>query len=263
MCTLAIYFRAFEGYPLVLAANRDEFLERPTSPPRLLDRATAALGGQDEVCGGTWFGVNAHGVAAALLNRRSTTPNDPTKRSRGLLCLDALRATSAASAEAQLRREQPLDYNPFNLLVADPTRATVVTNHDRRFRFFDLSPGLHLLTNLDLDDPECPRIGASTRLFGDVIDARLDPSDPVFIERLHAILSRHDTELDARAPGLGNGLCVHAGEYGTRSSTIAMLDHDDRWRYLHCNTAPCGGSYREVELPRAAAGAAASSGTRR
>ena len=119
MCTLAIYVRTFREFPLVVAANRDEFLSRPTSPPLLLDAAATMFGGRDEVAGGTWLGVNRSGVVGALLNRRTDGPPDPRRRSRGQLCLAMLRSESADAAGAVLRRERPDDYNPFNLLVAD------------------------------------------------------------------------------------------------------------------------------------------------
>jgi uncharacterized protein with NRDE domain len=245
MCTLAVYFRAFPEYPLVIAANRDEFLSRPSLPPGVIDSHAAIFGGRDLVHGGTWLGVNAHGVAAALLNRRSEQPPDPSLRSRGLLCLDALRCRSAGDARLMVQKRKVGEYNPFNLLVVDREEAWVATNHAGRFAVKKLTPGLHLLTNLDLDDPECPRIATSYQMFAGLIEERKTPAGSrQFVGRLRAILSTHDTALDPRAP-TGNSLCLHAAEYGTRSSTVILRDQAGRWTYFHCDAPPCRGEYHE------------------
>src|ERR1700722_7642992 len=100
MCTLAIYFRVFGDYPVLVAANRDEFLNRPALPPTELGDRPRIIGGKDLRAKGTWLGINEHGLIVGLLNRRivENGPNDDKLRSRGLLCLDALQHASAAAA---------------------------------------------------------------------------------------------------------------------------------------------------------------------
>jgi uncharacterized protein with NRDE domain len=253
VCTLAIYFRAFDGFPVVVAANRDEFLLRPTDGPGALGEEI--FGGRDRVHGGTWLAVNRRGMVAALLNRRSEAAADPTRRSRGLLCVDALRAPSAPHARRRIARESASDYNAFNLLVADRDEAWIATNHAGALAFTTLTPGPHLLTNLDLDDPTCPRIATSHRLFASLLESGAPaPPDPQFLARLREILARHDTPLDPRAPGLANSLCLHSPEYGTRSSTVLWLDTDGDWTYLHSPRPPCLGDYQPVPVTFSAAG---------
>ena len=78
MCTLAIYYRSFADYPVVIAANRDEYLARPALPPTLLCADPQIVGGKDLQASGTWLGLNEHGVVAGLLiaamAKRPTTP---------------------------------------------------------------------------------------------------------------------------------------------------------------------------------------------
>jgi uncharacterized protein with NRDE domain len=245
VCTLAIYVRTFADYPLVVAANRDEFLARPTSAPTILDGDFGIFGGRDDVAKGTWLAVNRRGVVAALLNRRSEDPPDATRHSRGQLCLSMLRSVSAMAAREVVRNEDPGNYNPFTLLVADRDRTWVATNHRAEMRVTDLREGLHLITNLDVNDPTCPRIAASHQLFASLVggDHSL-PATAEFRERLRTILATHDTELDPRGPGYGNSLCVHGPEYGTRSSSLIFLDGAGRWTYFHANDAPCRSQYR-------------------
>ena len=104
VCTLAAFVGAFPAWPLVVAANRDEYLARPATPPALLrETAPRAFGGRDLAAGGTWLGVAETGLVAGMLNRRSTTPPDPACRSRGQLCLDLLGCATAAAAAATSR----------------------------------------------------------------------------------------------------------------------------------------------------------------
>src|SRR5262249_24055447 len=113
MCTLAIYFKAVPGWPVIVAANRDEFLARPTLQPTPLLDDPHVVGGKDLRAGRTWLGINQFGMLAGLLNRRSPEPPNPGARSRGLLCLDALRRRTAREAAEFARGERGTDYNPF------------------------------------------------------------------------------------------------------------------------------------------------------
>ena len=255
MCTLAIYVRTFPDHPLMVAANRDEFLARATSPPTLLDAAAGIFGGRDDVAKGTWLAVNRHGMVAALLNRRSEDPPDPTRRSRGQLCLGMLRSASAMAARGVVGREDPRNYNPFTLLVADREHAWAATNHRSEMKITDLDAGLHLITNLDVNDPTCPRIAASYQLFASLVASHSPPpTTRDFRERLRSILATHDTQLDPRGPGYGNSLCVHGPEYGTRSSSLVFLDRAGRWTYFHANDAPCRSEYRAEPVMESIAG---------
>jgi uncharacterized protein with NRDE domain len=242
VCTLAVYLRTFREYPLVVAANRDEFFDRESFGPELVPSEPPIYCGRDGVHGGTWLGVNADGVVAALLNRRTLEPPNPALRSRGLLCLEALRYSSAAEALRAFATIDADSYNAFNLLIADAQEASVLSNSSRRMARIDLVPGLHLLTNLDVDDPECPRIAASTRRFAALRDGG-DPNPERLVERLHTLLASHDVALDPRDPAPGNALCVHLETFGTRSSTILLLNRRLEWTYRHCPCAPCRGEY--------------------
>src|SRR5215213_3164107 len=114
MCTLAFYFQAFSHYPIVAAANRDESFTRPSAAPRQLSAAPWIYGGQDLLAGGTWLGINEHGILAAVLNRRTGLPADPRRRSRGILCLEALEYASVEHAVDFVNAQSLDDYNPYN-----------------------------------------------------------------------------------------------------------------------------------------------------
>ena len=249
VCTLAAFVGVFPDHPLVIAANRDEYLARPATAPALLrDEPSRAAGGRDLTAGGTWLGVTETGLVAGLLNRRSATPPDPTCRSRGLLCLDALACATARDAIGAVEREPAGRYNPFNLLVADRADAFVASQPaGERPRVLRLERGVHLLTNLDVNDPTCPRIAASHRRFAAAGEALAGDGDvPAFVAALRAILADHATPLDPRGPG---SLCVHAGPYGTRSSSIVLVPAAGTIRWFHADGPPCTTPHDPVALP--------------
>lgn len=250
MCTLAAYVGVFPAWRLVVAANRDEFLARPAKPPAVLrDASPRAVGGRDLTAGGTWLGVSERGLVAGVLNRRTPGTADPGRRSRGRLCLDLLECASAAEAAARIKAEPSARYNAYNLLVADPEAAFVATQpQDGAARPVRLSRGLHLLTNLDLNDPTCPRIAASHRHFHAAGDAFLRDGDvDAFVARLRTVLADHATALDPRGPG---SLCVHAEAFGTRSSSVLLIGAGARpIRYFHADGPPCRVPLDPVALP--------------
>src|ERR1700693_6340250 len=89
MCLLALFYRVAEDAPVVVGANREEFYQRGGEPPRILEGPIRSVAGVDPVAGGTWIGVNEHGVMVAVTNRLKTqVPAYP--RSRGLLARELL-----------------------------------------------------------------------------------------------------------------------------------------------------------------------------
>jgi uncharacterized protein with NRDE domain len=253
VCTLALYLHRFDAFPLVVAANRDEFYNRPASPPRVVAHAPWIVAGQDLVAGGTWLGVNEAGMVVGLLNRRrlgGTAAVDPTRRSRGLLALETLQDRSPAEALARLRAEPGGRYNGFNLLVATANAAWVAHNEASIVAITKLDPGVHLLTNLELNDPTCPRIAKSARLFESVPEPTTgDPEE--LIAHLRPILSDHSTPLDPRSEFPPNNLCVHTDQFGTCSGSILVfLRSQQRYRLWYADGAPCRTPFVEVPLPK-------------
>jgi uncharacterized protein with NRDE domain len=252
MCTLAIYFKVFPEYPVVIAANRDEFLSRPTLPPTTLLARPHVVGGKDLQANGTWLGISQYGLVAGLLNRSRASYGDPNPalRSRGLLCLDALRNRTAAEAAAFVRSQHGADYNAFNLLVASREEAFVAYNRGGGIELENLAPGMHLLTNLDLNDFECPRISRAHDRFASLCPPAEFARDPLaHREQLAHLLADHSTQLDARE-GRPNALCLHMGDYGTRSASLIFLGRDPASvAHFFAPGPPCTASFAPALVP--------------
>ncbi len=120
MCTLVILRRPGHDWPVLVAANRDEMLDRDWSAParHWPDRGDI-VAGQDNLAGGSWLGINDTGVIAGILNRMGSLGPSDGKRSRGELVLEALDHADAAVAVEALMALNSEAYRPFNLIVAD------------------------------------------------------------------------------------------------------------------------------------------------
>ncbi len=250
MCTLVLFFRIFPEYPVIIAANRDEVLSRPSSGPMQLRSSPWVFGGQDLLAGGTWLGVNAHGVTVGVLNRQSLAPADPQARSRGQLCLDALKHASADASVSPLEQDHR-QYNPFNLVIADAVSAYVVDNHGNGRTVRQLSAGIHIVTNRDANDQACSRIARFSPVFANDIAAAAEkrggtPPLPYLFSLLHRRMATHaQGNEEAR-----DGLCIHLDGYGTRSSTLLAYDQQERLFHYHfASGPPCRSPYKEIALP--------------
>lgn len=254
MCTLAVFRDVWTAWPLVVAANRDEFLVRSTESPRPWPEVPGLLAGRDLEAGGTWFGVRQSPapLVVGVLNRRPvdgpSAATAPGQRSRGLLCLDALRSGSRHRALAGLSSWQAEDFAGFNLLLADREGAVVVDNRSG-YHHTELEPGLSVLTNLDLNDPRCPRLAGATRVFAGVqkavpVDAELDS----LVAALGAALASHEVVGASDSANPLARVCVHTHGYGTRSSSIVAVPVSGPPRVFCADGAPCSSQFRELQL---------------
>jgi Transport and Golgi organisation 2 len=230
MCTLAFAVRPSPDVLLAVAGNRNEFLARPAAPPRVWPDLPGVLMPRDEKAGGTWLGLTASGLFVCVTNRRGAAP-DPSRRSRGLLVLDALRAGDAAAVRALCSTLPPERYNGFHLVFADARVAGVAICDGERLEVRALQPGeAHLVTERSYGAGEGVREAEVRR---EVAPLLLSPG--VSAAMLRPPMQRH-------GPSPLEGACVHADElgYGTRSSIQLVLraSPDFLWTQGHPCTNP-------------------------
>ena len=156
MCLLAIQYKTARDAPILVAQNREERFDRPSQPPRIQSGRPRVVCGIDRKAGGTWFGVNQHGMFAAVANRpKRSTP--PEARSRGLLCRELLGVRTAAEAvELAVKELETGRYDGANYICADGASGAVIYGGES-IDVVELQPGLHLLTNGNLNDRSDPR----------------------------------------------------------------------------------------------------------
>jgi uncharacterized protein with NRDE domain len=244
MCIAAVYFHEFDPYPLVVAANRDEYFDRPSAPPGMLVTNPIIIGGKDLLAGGTWLGVNEHGLAAGILNRRVEEKHMPSgARSRGLLCLDILRLKEPSQVCAFLENKSASRYRPFNLFFANAKEAYVAYDHGEEIACLRLEKGLHLLSNTSVYGPLSEKMNHAFPLFSSVAD-RLEPEKghSAWIKTFKGILGDHGPAAHSNDPK--DALCVHTSTYGTVSSSIIFYSRTEKsFHHYYAPAAPCRALY--------------------
>jgi uncharacterized protein with NRDE domain len=241
VCLLVVASRVVSGEPLIVGANRDEVLERPSTQITTLDEGPPrVLGGRDELSGGTWLAVNEFGVCAGLTNEPLGDAKDPSKRSRGELPLALARHATAADAVAALVAAfSPADYNGSWLLVGDRTELFFVDfTGTGDGTAVGLPPGIHVLENRALGE-------ASPK--ADLVRAALDgptTGDEV-VAAFRAVLTDHRNPEGEERPNGAN--CVHLDTFGTRSSCIVRVPSAPGAPGLWvADGPPCTNAYEDV-----------------
>jgi uncharacterized protein with NRDE domain len=253
MCVVAFAWQAHPRWRLLLAGNRDEFHARPTAPLAPWDDGSGIIAGRDLEAGGTWLGVDGRGRCALVTNVRDLRhPHDGL--SRGLLASDYLRGDAGAVARAQALQATASAYRPFNLLLFDALGCTWTGNLPQ-VRMALPSPGVHVLSNAQLDTP-WPKAVALGEALRDWIDAGGDDD----FAPLFAALADETRWPDARLPDTGIGLererwlspaFIRGEDYGTRASTVVAVDRNGggviierRWGAMG---APLGSTQMGIE----------------
>jgi uncharacterized protein with NRDE domain len=240
MCILMVIHKRVRGYPIVLAANRDEYYDRPSQAPHLLASCPAVWGGRDARAGGTWLGVNAYGLVVGLTNRRLGDDQqlNPQRRSRGLLCLEVLRCRTVTEAAELLVKTPTNLYNPFNILTGDQHELLWIA-YDELPRLQCLEPGVHILANGNVNDVDTVRIRRARHLLQSTAQTEL----AALLPHLEQVCSDHEVGVQDRET-----ICMHraSDNYGTVSSTILALPSDVRPPvYRYAPGHPCTIPYQE------------------
>lgn len=248
MCTVILLRRPGHAWPVLIAANRDERLDRAWDAPAAWwpDRP-AIVGGRDATAGGTWMAVDPRtGVFAAVLNRPGSLGPAPDKRSRGELPLLALEAGGSAAAAARRLSALPADeWRPFNLVLADGRTAHCLRGlgHGRP-EAVPLPEGVSMVTAHDPNDLASPRTRRHLPRFRDAPPPEPDRDDWAAWEALLADGDHPDGVVAEalRVPPVGG--------FGTVSASLLAIGPEGRmvWRFAE---GPAGAApFQAVALGR-------------
>ncbi len=226
--------QAHPEYPLVIAANRDEFYHRPTAPLAFWEDHPDILAGRDLQGNGTWLGVSGNGRIAAVTNYRAPSTDKPDALSRGALVSGFLMDEQSPEAYSRRVCADGTSYNGYNLVVGDLDQfwwSTNITSAVKR-----LTPGIHGISNRLLDTP-WPKLKKAIAGMRDILGRnRKFDSETIF-----ALLSDTAVPSDDRLPDTGVGLdwerllspvFVRSDIYGTRSSSIILYHRSGLLTFL-------------------------------
>lgn len=245
MCLILLAWQSHPDYPLIVAANRDEFYARQTRAAAWWGQAVSVLSGRDEEAGGSWLGINRQGRFSMLTNVRLPSERNLYAPSRGTLVLTALQSSTSIVPLVQQLSTRSAPYNGFNLLVGElgsgsRPGALMYLSNRRADTPRPLAAGLYGLSNAFLDTP-WPKVTRSVSRFALQIAREVDPL--AFL----ALLSDRRLAADAELPATGvsleweralSAVQIRALGYGTRSSTVLTVRNDGLVTFLERSFNP-------------------------
>ncbi len=240
MCLILFAWKAHPDYPLIVAANRDEFHNRPTESAHIWpDIQPDLIAGRDLQAGGTWMGITGNGRFAAVTNYREVPPAE-SELSRGELVIDYLNGHQSAQHYAQLLHSKSRRYAGFNLLIGDHSQLLHISNRSQSIT--DIKPGIHGLSNATLNTP-WPKVQTGKSYLQQLLSGQFGHAD------LQMLLGNEQTAADDQLPATGINLEMErmlsaskivSPSYGTRSSTSLLLSRNGHIDFYEQSYDPQG-----------------------
>ncbi|MEH7416224.1 NRDE family protein [Neobacillus drentensis] len=224
ICLILFAYRVHEEYPLIVAANRDEFYQRPTAPAHFWEDHPEILAGRDLEKMGTWMGVTSSGRFSALTNYRDPKEITEGKHSRGELVADALKYKGKMEEYMQHLAAHNHLYPGYNLLAGDGDDLYYYSNVGQKLE--KLKPGIYGVSN-HLLNSSWPKVEKGKEGLARIISERNGMT-----EKLFALLQNAEPAPDKNLPRTGvslewerllSPLFIESEHYGTRSSTVMLM----------------------------------------
>jgi uncharacterized protein with NRDE domain len=233
MCLLLISYNTHPGYPLIVAANRDEFYHRPAEKAHFWKDYPGVLAGRDSEAGGTWLGITRSGRFAAITNYRDMNSIKEYAPSRGLLTLNFLTSEILPVKYGYSLSEKSDEYNGYNLLFSDMETLYYFSNRTKNLR--QLPAGVYGLSNHLLDTP-WPKVVKSKEAFLKTVS-----DQTILPESIFDILSDDRQAPDDQLPDTGlsieleravSPVFIKSDRYGTRSSTVLIRNSNNEVLFI-------------------------------
>jgi uncharacterized protein with NRDE domain len=246
MCLIVLSYKTHPIYKLIFAANRDEFYERPTRPADFWEEHKGLLAGKDLKEGGTWLGITTKGKFAAITNYRDFNNIKKNASSRGHIVTDYLTQNIPVEKFAQKLILTSDEYNGYNFFFGGIDSLSYFSNETNKLE--EISPGIHGLSNHLLNTP-WPKVERSKRIFNEIIK-----ENNLNIENIFTLLMDRFAPPDEELPDTGVGIeierlsstiFISSAVYGTRSSTIVLIDKNDEAIFIERTYEPGTTSWNE------------------
>lgn len=225
MCLILFALNPNPRHRLVVAANRDEFHERPSASAAFWRQHPALLAGRDLRAGGTWLGVTRRGRFAAVTNLREPTPNPLPPGSRGQVTLDFLLDDAPATTWLRQLAARRHEFRGFNLLVGDLREGSLHYFASREGKSRQLEDGVYGLSN-QLLDCDWPKVGSGREELRRLVEG------PVAPEQLLELLKQRDTSRATGPDTVCSDRFILGESYGTVASTALVADRDGRVQFV-------------------------------
>ncbi|WP_422463794.1 NRDE family protein [Endozoicomonas sp. ALB115] len=235
MCLIVFSWQPDSQYPLILAANRDEFYQRPTQATDFWNDSPDVFGGRDLEAGGSWLAINKNGRFAAVTNYREV-PSPAGLYSRGALVANFVTGSQSASDYLQAVQQQSDKWSGFNLLTMDSTGLYYLSNRAKDHSIAPLPPGIYGLSNHLLDTP-WPKLMRARTGFTRAIKESIPPVSKQLIELMHDNYQPPeeqlpDTGVSKEVEKLISSCFIASKEYGTRNTSVLMIDHHHQLQWV-------------------------------
>ncbi len=242
MCLILFAWQQHPDYPLIVAANRDEFHQRPTAAAQFWPDAPELCAGRDLHSGGTWLGVTRTGRFAAVTNYREAPKRGQFDTSRGALVTDFLRSSVSVPAQLQHCQQTAARYDGYNLLLAANGELAYVSNRGGAARLLDA--GVYGLSN-HLLDTAWYKVQAGKQ----VMQHALSLTGEALVAALFAGLADETRPPDELLPNTGvdfdwerllSARFIVDENYGTRSATVVLWRRDGTAELIERQFSPSG-----------------------
>ena len=234
MCLIVLAYKVHKDFPLVVAANRDEFYERPTAAASVWPEESGILAGRDLRGQGTWLGVTASGRFAAVTNYRSAEKPLATSTSRGDLVTGFLRGEQKVEEYLSTLIGGSSLYQGYNLLAYDGENLAYASNRGKE-RLQILKPGIYGLSNAHLNTPWPKVTQCSAALERQVQRGALNAEDLIGLmqdtQRADEA-SLPDTGVPKEWELLLSSAFIESEEYGTRCTTVVKFAEDGEVEFV-------------------------------
>lgn len=250
MCLIVIAWQQHQEYPLIVAANRDEYYDRPTDAAHIWQQspdssAAKILAGRDLTAGGTWLGINDKGKFTAVTNYREGIP-ETQPHSRGDLTTGYLNSNMPPEQYAQKCLNSGNQYNGYNLILNEGDQLLYCSNRYPDIK--QLPPGIYTLSNHLLNSPWPKSIHVKDELIA-LLSSDSTTPPPIHIDEIISCFHRREPFADEYLPDTGVGLEIErmlsppfilSPDYGTRSTTVVLRDKTGETTFVEQNYEPGG-----------------------
>jgi uncharacterized protein with NRDE domain len=254
MCLILFSYKLHSNYPLVIAANRDEFYQRPTAAAHFWPQAPDLLAGKDLQAGGSWMGVTRSGRFAAVTNYRDPGQNGHYPKSRGSLVADYLIGNEQAPQYLAGIDRCHSDFAGFSLLLGTTSQLFYYSNQQRSI--LELTPGNYGLSNGHLNEA-WPKVVDGKQQLQQILQTEVTHS------KLFTLLGDRTLAADSALPNTGvavdmekalSAKFIQVAGYGTRSSTVITVDQRQQLLFseqtFDDRGQPAGSCFFRIELAR-------------